>query len=44
MVDVMEIDIDRPEKVAYFAIPMVGGMFIDFFNAVLISANISWWA
>ena len=24
--------------------PLVGGMFIDFFNAVLISANISWWA
>ncbi len=33
-----------PSPVAYFAIPMVGGMFIDFFNAVLISANISWWA
>ena len=29
--------------VAYFAIPMVGGMFIDFFNAVLIAANIGWW-
>ena len=33
-----------PSPVAYFAIPMVGGMFIDFFNAVLISANIGWWA
>ena len=32
-----------PSPVAYFAIPMVGGMFIDFFNAVLISANIGWW-
>ena len=32
-----------PSPVAYFAIPMVGGMFIDFFNAVLIAANISWW-
>ena len=25
------------------AMPMVGGMFIDFFNAVLIAANIGWW-
>lgn len=33
-----------PSPVAYFAIPMVGGMFIDFFNAVLIAANIGWWA
>ncbi len=33
-----------PSPVAYFAIPMVGGMFIDFFNAVLIAANIAWWA
>ena len=33
-----------PSPVAYFAIPMVGGMFIDFFNAVFIAANISWWA
>ena len=33
-----------PSPVAYFAIPMVGGMFINFFNAVLISANIGWWA
>ena len=32
-----------PAPVAYFAIPMVGGMFIDFFNAVLIAANIGWW-
>ena len=32
-----------PSPVAYFAIPMVGGMFIDFFNAVLIAANIGWW-
>ena len=31
-----------PSPVAYFAIPMVGGMFIDFFNAVLIAANIGW--
>lgn len=30
--------------VAFFAIPMVGGMFIDFFNAVLITANIGWWS
>ena len=30
--------------VACFAIPMVGGMFIDSFNAVLIAANIGWWA
>ena len=29
-----------PAPVAYFAIPMVGGMFIDFFNAVLITWNI----
>ena len=33
-----------PSPVAYFAIPMVGGMFIDFLNAVLIAANIGWWA
>ena len=33
-----------PSPVAYFAIPMVGGMFIDFFNAVFIAANIGWWA
>ena len=32
-----------PSPVAYFAIPMVGGMFIDFFNAVLSAANIGWW-
>ena len=30
-----------PAPVAYFAIPMVGGMFIDFFNAVLITFNIN---
>lgn len=29
-----------PAPVAYFAIPMVGGMFIDFFNAILITWNI----
>lgn len=29
-----------PAPVAYFAIPMVGGMFIDFFNAVFITMNI----
>ena len=29
-----------PAPVAYFAIPMVGGMFIDFFNAILITFNI----
>lgn len=33
-----------PSPVAYFAIPMVGSMFIDFFNAVLIAANIGWWS
>lgn len=33
-----------PSPVAYFAIPMVGGMFIDFFNAVLITFNIGLWA
>lgn len=29
-----------PAPVSYFAIPMVGGMFIDFFNAILITFNI----
>ena len=29
-----------PAPVAYFAIPMVGGMFIDFYNAVFITMNI----
>ena len=31
-----------PSPTAYFAIPMVGGMFIDFVNAVVITSMISW--
>lgn len=33
-----------PSPVSYFAIPMVGGMFVDFFNAVLTTMNIILWA
>ncbi len=33
-----------PAKEAYFVIPMVGGMFIDFFNATFITLFLSWWA
>ena len=33
-----------PSPVAYFAIPMVGSLFIDFFNATLIALNIGWWS
>lgn len=31
-----------PSPTAYFAIPMVGGMFIDFINAVVISGILHW--
>ena len=31
-----------PSPTAYFAIPMVGGMFIDFVNAVAISGMLNW--
>lgn len=31
-----------PSPTAYFAIPMVGGMFIDFVNAVVISGMLNW--
>lgn len=33
-----------PSPTAYFAIPMVGSLFIDFFNAALIALNIGWWS
>ena len=33
-----------PSPVAYFAIPMVGGMFIDFVNAFANTMMISMWA
>ena len=33
-----------PSPVAYFAIPMVGSLFIDFFNATIIAMNIGWWS
>ena len=33
-----------PSPVAYFAIPMVGSLFIDFFNATIIAINIGWWS
>ena len=33
-----------PSPVAYFAIPMVGGMFIDFVNAFVNTMMISMWA
>lgn len=31
-----------PSPTAYFAIPMVGGMFIDFVNAVVIAGMLNW--
>lgn len=31
-------------KEAYFVIPMVGGLFIDFFNATIITFFLNWWA
>lgn len=31
-----------PSPAAYFAIPMVGGMFIDFVNAVVIAGMLNW--
>lgn len=33
-----------PSPVAYFAIPMVGSLFIDFFNAAMIAFNIGLWS
>lgn len=33
-----------PSPVAYFAIPMVGSLFIDFFNASMIAFNIGLWS
>lgn len=33
-----------PSPVAYFAIPMVGSLFIDFFNAAMIAFNIGMWS
>ena len=33
-----------PSPVAYFAIPMVGSLFIDFFNASIIAFNIGLWS
>lgn len=33
-----------PSPTAYFAIPMVGSLFIDFFNAAMIAINIGWWS
>lgn len=33
-----------PSPVSYFAIPMVGSLFIDFFNAALIAMNIGLWS
>lgn len=33
-----------PSPTAFFAIPMVGSLFIDFFNAALVALNIAWWA
>lgn len=33
-----------PSPVAYFAIPMVGSLFIDFFNATIIAINIGLWS
>ena len=33
-----------PSPIAYFAIPMVGSLFIDFFNAALIAMNIGLWS
>ena len=33
-----------PSPIAYFAIPMVGSLFIDFFNAAIIAFNIGLWS
>lgn len=33
-----------PAREAYFVIPMVGGLFIDFVNAVVITGFLNWWA
>ena len=33
-----------PAPIAYFAIPMVGSLFIDFFNAAMIAFNIGLWS
>ena len=33
-----------PSPIAYFAIPMVGSLFIDFFNAAMIAFNIGMWS
>ena len=33
-----------PSPIAYFAIPMVGSLFIDFFNAAIIAMNIGLWS
>ncbi|WP_101697403.1 sodium/glutamate symporter [Clostridium minihomine] len=33
-----------PAREAYFVIPMVGGLFIDFFNATIITGFLNWWA
>ena len=33
-----------PSPTAYFAIPMVGSLFIDFFNAAMIAFNIGLWS
>ncbi len=33
-----------PSPIAYFAIPMVGSLFIDFFNAAMIAFNIGLWS
>lgn len=33
-----------PSPIAYFAIPMVGSLFIDFFNAAIIAMNIGFWS
>lgn len=33
-----------PSPTAFFAVPMVGGLFIDFFNAAMIAFNIGLWS
>ena len=33
-----------PSPISYFAIPMVGSLFIDFFNAAMIAFNIGLWS
>lgn len=33
-----------PSPIAYFAVPMVGSLFIDFFNAAMIAFNIGLWS